>query len=168
MLDLGAAQQVAWNVDEDRALLARHRRAEGVPEELRNAVRGVDGERLLGHRAEERNVVGLLEGIPVDDVPGRRARNGDDRRVARVRRVDAGDEVRRAGAVGHEAYGGLTRCPREAVGHEGRALLVPDAHELDVLGVVQGVKDLQERPADDAEDVGDALGPQCLNHRLAR
>ena len=90
--------------------------------------------------------------------PVSRALSGDrhEGRTIEVRVGDAGGEIRRTGPEGGEAHTRTTRQPPVRVGHEGRALLVTRRDEADG-GVDQGIDDVQDLLAGDAEHVLDAL-----------
>ena len=66
-----------------------------------------------------------------------------------------------------EADAGSTGDAAETVGHEGGALLVANADEAHVLAIIEGIEYVEERRADDAENVGDTLLFQELNYGLA-
>src|SRR5206468_4125180 len=90
------------------------------------------------------------------------------RRVADVGGGDPGDEIRRAGSGRHQARRGQPGHARQAVGHEGRALLVAHVDVLDALVVVEHVEDVEERRAHDPEHVAHLLDLQQLDDGLAR
>ena len=74
-------------------------------------------------------------------------------------RRDPGHRVGRAGAGGDEHHPGPAGDPRIAVLHVGRALLVAYEDVLDVVLLVEGVVDVQDRPARISEDVTNPRGP---------
>ena len=67
------------------------------------------------------------------------------------------------GPGGYEDDAGLAGGAGVAVGHVGRALLVPGEDEADLLGVEQRVEDGHGRAARMAEDVLDAEAVECFD-----
>ena len=109
-----------------------------------------------GHR--DAHDVGLLEGIGTDDAAGDLARDDDEGHGVHVGGGDAGHGVGGAGAGGNEHHAHLARGTSVAVGHVRGALLVASEHVMDLLGVIEGVVDLDGLASGIAEDGVHALG----------
>jgi len=154
------AQHVARDLDEHRARAAAHGRAERAPQELGNALRLGDLDRLFRHRPEHADQVELLEGVLLIVVERDAADEDHDRRMGDMGRGHAGDEIRGAGTARDQADAGTIGDARQAVGHEGRGLLVAHVDVLDARVVVEPVEDVQKRRADDSKNVPDPLGLQ--------
>ena len=131
---------------------------------MRALVRAVD--LVLGDLLEEGQLLGLLEAAQPLGVGAGLGRDHHDRAVRPVGGGDRGDEVGDAGAVLGDAHAVAAGGTAEAVGHVAGALLVADRDEADARGREQ-VERVHVGRADDAEDVGHALGRQGLDERLA-
>jgi len=157
------AQHVARDLDQDRPPAAAHGRPQRRPHDLGDALGLVHRDGELGHRLEHGHEVVVLERILVLVRAIDAADQGDHRRMGHEGRRHAGEEVGGAGAARHQAGAGPAAHAGEAVGHERRRLLVADVDVLEALVVVERVEDVEERRADDAEEVLHALGLQQLD-----
>ena len=160
-----AAQHVARDLHEHRARATAHRRAKRASQELRDARRLGDLDRLFRHRPEHADQVVLLERVFLVVVERDPADDDDDRRVGDVCRGHAGEEIGGTGSARHQAHAGQVGDARQAIGHEGRGLLVADIDVLDARVVVEPVEDVQKRRAHNSENVTNALGLQQLYDR---
>ena len=120
-------------------------------------VYAVDWERRLGDGLEKRHLVKFLGGIAVLVAARGGGRNDHHRRVSDIGRADAVGQVQNARPIGGEAHAGRARDAAEPVGHQCRALFVANADEAHIFTVVQGIENVEEGRANNAEDVGDAF-----------
>ena len=161
------AEHVARDLDEDRPAPAAHRGAQRGPEQLGDALDLLDLYGHLGDRAEHPHQVELLECVLALVGALDAADQADDRGVGDVRRRHAGQQIGGAGPARHQADARLPGHAGQAVGHEGRRLLVTDVDVLHAAVAVERVEDVQERRADDPEDVADPLGPEQIDDQAA-
>ena len=98
---------------------------------------------------------------------GGRGSDDHDRRVGDVCRSDAVGEIEHSRAIGGETNARRTGYAAEAIGHQGRTLFVTHPDESHIVPVVQGIENVQERGANDAENMGHTLLFQQFNHCLA-
>jgi hypothetical protein len=151
-------QHVTRDVDEHGSSAPAHRGAEREPERVRDAPGLGHPDREPRHRLEQGDEVELLEGVAAVNAERRAAGDCHDRRVRHVGSGDAGDEVRGARSAGHQTHRRCGGDSGEPVRHEGAALLVADVDILHAPVVVEHVQHVEERRADDAEDVPHAFG----------
>ena len=152
----------------DSASLNALRMTSGTTPEISSA--GVP----LGQGPHRLDDVHVLVRLLVDAVAAALPGDGHQRRAVEVGVGDPGGEIGRAGAEGGQADPRAAGEPAPGVRHEGGPLLVPRGHELDPR-VHQGVEDVEDLLAGDAEDVAHAFVLQtprddvgCLHVRLPR
>ena len=137
----------------------------GAVDDLGHAGGVVDLDRQLGHRAEYRLVVELLERLPLAKAPLDLPDEHDHRCRILVGDVNAGRGVGGARTARHEADAGPARRLAHRLGHHrGAAFLAADG-DGDVA-VVEGVEHAQETLAGHAEDVTHAIGDQLVDEHL--
>ena len=163
----GRGEHVARDLDEHRSAPPAHGRAERVVERLGDARGRVHLHGEFGDGTEHAHEVVVLEGVALVVLEHDTADQGHHRGVRDVGGRDAGEQVRGPGPARDQADAGSAGDAGEAVGHERGGLLVPDVDVLDAAIVVEGVEDVEERGADDPEDVAYALRLQQLDHRAA-
>ena len=106
----------------DRARRPGGRRAEHLPQQIRQAREVVEVKIALGHGVELVEVLHLLIRVAVAPAGLRAAGDGDQRRVRHERIAQAGREVRRADLL-REAHARRVLRARVAVGHVHGGLL---------------------------------------------
>ncbi len=158
-------QDFARSLDVRRTLRLRERDAKGLPHRFLHLLHGGDAVGPLGDRAHEGHLVHVLGGVALAHRAHLHAAYADHRDEAAVSSTDRGDEVGDARGLGGGDDGGAARSAREAVGHEGGALLVAREDEADLRRVAQGVDHRQVLRAGDAEDVVDALAQERVHQR---
>ena len=161
-----AVEIVARNVELARAHL-EHCAVEAAARDLRHALRVVHVALVLGDLREDRELLRFLEAA---EPHGHRAGLGRDehhRRMRPVRRGDRRDEVGDARAVLRDAHAVAPRRARIAVRHVRGALLVRHRDEADAGGR-EDVERVHVGRAHDAEDLGHAVGRECLHQGFGR
>ena len=132
------------------------RDAERGRDVLAEAARVGHGDRPLGDRPHQLDVVHVLQAAHVLERPRRLPADDDHRRLGALRGRDAGDGVGQAGAGRDERDAGLPGDARPAVGGVRRGLLVPHVDDADAL-VDAPVVDRHDVTAAEREDELDAL-----------
>ena len=94
-VDALAVEEIAWNIQKDRPLLAGQGGAEGIVQHLGNAFRLVDLQGQLGNGLEESHQVKGLAAVTIDVVARHVAGNDQHRRPALIGQGDAGEQVDR-------------------------------------------------------------------------
>ncbi len=120
---------------------------------------------VLRYGQRDARDVRLLERVPADERPGHVARDGYQGNRVHKRRGQAGHQIGGAGARRGQADARAAGGARIAVGHVGRALLVPAQHRVQTR-IVQRIVQVEHRPAGVPEDVLHAFGLQALDERL--
>ena len=139
---------------------------EGLAHRLGDDLRVVDARVPLRHGLHHPHDVDVLVALLVHLREARLARQRDHRRAVEVGVGEAGDEVGRAGPERAEADARPAGQAAVGVGHERPALLVPDRQELDRLGVVERIVQVERLLARDPEDVLDALVLEAPDEEL--
>ena len=136
-----AGRHVLGQVDEDGTGPAGGGDLERLVDAARKLGDVLDHDVPLGAGPRDAADVGLLEGVAADT--GRRdlAAEDDHRRAVEERVLHGGHDVGRAGTGRHEDDARLAGCAGVAFGHVAGALLVPGEDEVEVRGVVDGIKD---------------------------
>lgn len=123
---------------------------------------------VIGHVGEHPVEVELLLVVRAASRPGGLADDGQHRRMVELGVVEAGDEVRRAGAPGREADADLAGELRVGAGHERRHLLVAHLDELDLsLSALESAEHAVDAIARVAENPPYAPGVQPLHDEIA-
>jgi hypothetical protein len=142
----------------------------GDPERLAEDPRRLRGlldlHRPLGDRLGDLHDVDGLEGFLVQLGRHRLAGDADHRDGVGQRGVQTGDHVRARGTGRADGDTDLAVGARPAVGHVGRALLVPHDQVLDPADYLKRLVQRQNRGAWAAERGVDALGLEDLDDRL--
>jgi hypothetical protein len=113
-------------------------------------------DRVLGDRHRDADDVGLLERVRAHQAGEHLTGDRDDRDGVHVGVRDRGDEVRRTGAGGGDGHADLAGGGGVPLGGVPAALLVAHEDVAQLGRCHQGVVDLHDRAAGNAEDVGDA------------
>ena len=161
-----AVEIIARDVELCRTHL-EHRAIEAAASDLRHALRVVHVALVLGDLREDRQLLGFLETTEAHRHRAGLGRDEHDGRVRPVRRSNCGDEVGDARSVLRDAHAVATRGARIAIGHVRRALFVRDGNEADAGGR-KDIECVHVRRADDAEDVGDAVGGKRFDQGFGR
>src|SRR4051812_48803573 len=159
-------EDVAADLEEDRARRARHRLAKGHRAHVGHALgrHHVRGE--LGDRLHDVDVRQVLEGAHLVLVEGSLAADQQERALGAEGVGDAGDGVGRARAGGHDRAAGLSGHARVGVGGMSGDLLVADVDDLDAL-VDAAVVDVDDVAATEGVDDVDPLCLQGLGDQVA-
>ncbi len=139
---------------------------EGLLQGLSQVARVLDQEVVLDDGPRDAHGVAFLEGIQADRRRGHLAGDDDHGNRIHVGRRDAGHRVGEARAGGHQRHAHVARGARIAVRRVHGRLLVPYQHVLDGVLLVEGVVDVEHRPARVAPHVLHAFGLQCLDEDL--
>ncbi len=117
---------VLGHVDEDRALPAGKRHAEGFRHHLQQLCRRADQEVVLRHRNAHAVRIDFLEGIRADQARRDLACHRDNGHGVELGVGDRGEQVHRARARGGEARCRVPRGPGHSLRQEPACLLVAD------------------------------------------
>ena len=149
-------QDIAREIEVDRAGLARHRAAERLVQVLGQALGLMHARRPLGARRHHRQLVDLLERAAAPGANRRAAAERDDRHAVRPGVRDPGDQVGHARARGGHAHAGPQAQARVGVRHHRGGLLV--AHVDAAQPALQRLRlDHEHRRAHDEEEHVHAL-----------
>ena len=121
---------------------------------------------VLDAGAGDPHAIDFLERIAPDRVARHLPGDHHHRGGVHVGGRDPGHRVGRARAGGDEHHPGLAGHPRVAVRHVGRALLVAHEDVLHVLLLVEGVVDVQDRPAGIPENITNPVVLEEPDHDL--
>lgn len=121
----------------------------------------------LGARSGDADNIGLLEGVSADN--GGQDLTGEDNHGGTIGKsvLHGGDDVGGTGARGDENDTGLTRGSSVALGHVAGTLLVSREHKVEVLRVVNGVKDGENGSTGVTEDSVDVVSQHHLVEDLS-
>src|SRR5262245_9727505 len=97
-------QDIAWNIDEHRALTARHGTTQGIVQDFGNAVGFVYLDRQLGDWLKHTEQVEFLEGVLVIMPERRPTGNSHHWRMPNVGRGNAGEQIRCPRATGDQTH----------------------------------------------------------------
>ncbi len=153
-------------VDEGRAQRGLHRAVERLGGGARDVGRLLDGLGVLHQRADERQVVDLLERAHPPPHLGRAAAERHHRHAVGLRGGDRADAVGHAGAGGEGADARLAGRLGPADRGEGGGLLVAEVDDVDPLGLA-AVVDREEVAAAEGEELADAAALQRLGDQPA-
>ena len=121
---------------------------------------------MLGHRPGDTHDVHLLKGVVADERRGHLAGKHDDGNGVRIGGGDTGDRICGPRPGGHESHADIALDPRIAVCRMDRALLVTHKHVADIVGVHEGVVDIDHRAARKAEHGINPFVPEALDEGL--
>jgi hypothetical protein len=155
--------RVAPQLQVHRPGRAGRRDPEGLAQQVRQAVDGVDGEVGLGHRIPGHEVLRVLVGVAVPRLFALPAGDRNDGRGGHVGVAQPGRQVRRADVLAQRDPG-LVRCARVSVGHIRRCLLAVRDHTLDAHLVGEGHGAAEH--GGHVEEVGDVVGLQRFDEIL--
>ena len=122
---------------------------------------------VFGDVLEIGQLLGFLETAEAERRRAGLRRDADHRRMRPVGGGDGGDEVGDAGAVLADADAGAVASAGVTVRHMAGALFVLHRDEADA-GRLENVQCIHVGRADDAEDVGDAMGGEGLDEGFTR
>ena len=159
------ALHVLGDVDHDRTRLAVGGDVERLGDDLRDLVRVLHEEAVLGDGAADAVHVRLLECVCTNLAHGDLSRDAHERDAVHVRGGETCDGVCGTRSARHEAHAGLAGGARIAVGHVHAALLVPSQHELE-RGLWQAVEYVQHRAAGISEQHFSARFSERIHERL--
>ncbi len=158
-------QHVARQIEIDRARLARHRAAERLVQELREALGVMRARRPFGAGLHHRQLVHVLERAAAPGADRRAAAERDDRDAVGPGVRDPGDQVGHGRPRGGHAHARAQAQARVGVRHHRRGLLV--AHVDAAQAALQRLRlDHEHRRAHDEEEHVDALALERLGENL--
>ncbi len=164
----GFHTHVLGHVDQHRARTTGRRDVKGFLDHPGDIVGVFQQIAMLDDRHRQVEHVRFLEGILAQHAPHALAGDHDHRHRIHMGRQDARDGIGRAGSARHEHCRRLAGRPRVAIGHVGRALLVPHQHELHVvLYHIQGIEQGNRRSARQSEHDLDSHLLQATDQRLS-
>mmetsp|Transcript_21101 Transcript_21101/g.51973 ORF Transcript_21101/g.51973 Transcript_21101/m.51973 type:complete len:352 (-) Transcript_21101:159-1214(-) len=159
-----AGSYVLGQINEHGARAAGHGDLEGLVDAARKLLNGAYEHVPLGAGRGDAHRVALLEGVGANRTC-RHLPTEDYHGSPILERVLHGrDEVGGAGPAGDEDHTGPSRHTREALGHVPCALLVAAEHKLEVLALIDGIKDGEDGATRVAKDGGDLV----LSHHLMK
>ena len=157
-------QDVLGQVDVDRPRAPGGGDVERLLDDRGEVLAVLHQEVVLGGRARDADVVGLLERVVADrgrrHLPG----EGDDRDRVHQRVLERGDQVGRGRSGGDETDTDLAGRPRVPFRRVPGGSLLAYQHVAQALEVVQGVVDRQDRAAGQTEDEIHAFPLDALEH----
>lgn len=158
---------ILGQVDQNGAGSARGGNLKGLVDSSRELGDVLDHDVPLGARSGDSDNVGLLEGVSTDN--GGQHLAGEDNHGGTVRKsvLHGCDDVGGTGAGGDENDTGLAGGTCVALGHVAGALLVSGEHKVEVLGVVNSVKDGENGTTGVAEDGVDVVSQHHLVEDLS-
>ena len=151
-VDLGV-EDVAGEIEIDRAGLAGHRLLERVVDLLGDALEVVDAVRPLGAGLHDRDLIDFLEHLAAELADRARAADRDHRRAVDERVGDARRQVDHARAARRHAHAGLLQQPAIGLRHEGGGLLVPHVERADAFLDARGLGEQHRAAHQEIEDV---------------
>ena len=157
-------QDVLGQVDVHRPRPPADGDVKRLPDDRPQILAVLDQEVVLGGRARDADVIGLLEGVVADQVRGHLPGERDDRDRVHEGVLQRGHEIGAGGPRRHQAHAHLAGRPRVALGGVAGGRLLADEDVAQPLEVVQRVVDRQHGAAGQAEDEVDTLALQTLQH----
>ena len=158
VLGLGGLHEhvIHRKIDKRRSAMRGQRARKRLVEQPRNLGGALGGDRELGERTHERDVIDLLQ-RPHPPAPGRSPTAEDEhRRMVGLRRTHRAHTVGDARSGSERAYPRFTRDLRPALGRKRRRGLMADVHDLDPL-LTATVVDREQMSAREREQPADSV-----------
>ncbi len=160
------ADDIFRQIDHYRAWAAAGSQVERLLQHRRDVFGAFYQEAVLHHRTRNPHHIALLEGVVADQRAGHLSRQHHHRDRIHIGGGNTGNGIGGAGAGGHQHHAHFTGGARVTVGHVHRTLLVAHQNMIDPSDRMQGVVDIEHRPAGVAEYMLNALIDQRSDDHL--